>query len=1116
MTSARFISPILVFMLLFLAVLISSSHAHLSIVTQGPASGGDVPERGDLYGSSLAVGDFDGDGFEDLAAGAPDDGQDVVQSFEGALTINYGSVHGLTHERSQYVTIGDISDDDARFASALAAGDFDGDGFDDLAVGVPELDYLGTTGAGAVFVYRGSSTGLIPSAPEVYTLADLGLTPGAFENWGVTLTTGDFDGNGRDDLAAAAPNRVPGGLVTVIFGTPGGLDPSIAYTVSANDLGSFNSTGQRFGEALAAGHVRGGGEDDLVIGSPGESVDGVYENGRIYVIPGSAGGMDPSDFVFYDALSPGFAPSLSGAEELGSSLAVGRFHSDGRDRASIVAGAPGRVDVSNPAEVDEGMVRILLFPDGATAPEWDYKYRPSFEPFANQGDRFGERVAVGDFNADGEDDLLVSAPGVDDDSGPSTVSNTGRIFLAYSLVTYANVEIWDPLDLNDRDLEIGSRIGQALATGLFDDTGLANLAIGAPRKDYDVWVEDQGPNVQDAGQVYIVAPWRQVQRMETRSAIALDCEDEVIFSLHPFKRVEMASVAKTMAGLLGCEAIDGGLDPLTPHTAADWYENRDNLPCNCWSFVEGQRTTFLDLLRVMMGKSSNDAAYAVADVLTGPLQWSGRANTVADFADAMNARAQELGMFDTLYSNPAGYGTPHYVFGDRPYSTAWDQAILARVANENECLAEIAITKNWTINTFYPAGSFLQIDTLVPRSLSNSFIRGFDDWHPDALGIKGGLTDAARRTAMYAVRNSPLDGIGVVVGAGFGFDTATDRYREGAKLMNLALGECTSPGGVILPGGPSPDLPVDVFTGIPACQGQTSVISTDITSAPYDPVTLQIRTWDSPSAQFNIFMTRRVLTSMEWTATLNLDLDRFQRSEGWTVTNVGDEPTVLRIQVDTPPVNTQVSLQPGASYVVLAANAPGESATRLTVESLYEPGVSTVQIEMIQHILPFLSLGDPSQVEEVRFSRSGTADVLLDELDIRLDGTTVGCAESTDTQVSLSFNEGNPTSPTSVDIPVPGNSGSMVRLLASVPNPFNPVTKIRYELQRPSSVRLAVHDLAGRRVRTLVDGYTKAAGLHHQTWDGRDNAGAMVASGVYLIRIEANGHFDTQRIALLK
>ena len=83
------------------------------------------------------------------------------------------------------------------------------------------------------------------------------------------------------------------------------------------------------------------------------------------------------------------------------------------------------------------------------------------------------------------------------------------------------------------------------------------------------------------------------------------------------------------------------------------------------------------------------------------------------------------------------------------------------------------------------------------------------------------------------------------------------------------------------------------------------------------------------------------------------------------------------------------------------------------------------------------------------------------------------------------------------------------------PNPFNPTTLIEFDLAEASAVRLAIFDVNGRTVRTLVaDG--RAAGHHTVRWDGRDGAGVPVASGVYFYLLETGGYEQTRRMVLLK
>ncbi|HEX9974372.1 MAG TPA: T9SS type A sorting domain-containing protein [bacterium] len=83
------------------------------------------------------------------------------------------------------------------------------------------------------------------------------------------------------------------------------------------------------------------------------------------------------------------------------------------------------------------------------------------------------------------------------------------------------------------------------------------------------------------------------------------------------------------------------------------------------------------------------------------------------------------------------------------------------------------------------------------------------------------------------------------------------------------------------------------------------------------------------------------------------------------------------------------------------------------------------------------------------------------------------------------------------------------------PNPFNPETVIEYELPNAGSVRLEVYNMLGQKIRTLVN-QNQVAGVHHVAWDGKNEFGEQMASGIYLYRMEMNEFKATKRMLLIR
>ncbi len=314
--------------------------------TQDSAKILDVAESGDKFGSALAVGDFNGDRFLDLAIGAPNE-RVGTNSNAGGVNIIYGTSGGLKAKKNQFFTqattgmVGGIGSGDL-FGSALAAGDFDANGFQDLAIGAPGQTVSGNASAGAVNVLYGRRAGLKTANNQFWTAASAGMQGilNADANFGFALATGDFNGDNRSELAIGAPGeniaqRADGsvgptsnaGAVHVLFGS------TTRLTVTNNQLWNENVTGitsqvasgDQFGAALSAGQFNSDHVADLAIGIPNE--DGtVTDEGGVRVMYGERGtGLRTTNAQLFNGGSLGGAVA---GDHIGQSLASGDFNGD--------------------------------------------------------------------------------------------------------------------------------------------------------------------------------------------------------------------------------------------------------------------------------------------------------------------------------------------------------------------------------------------------------------------------------------------------------------------------------------------------------------------------------------------------------------------------------------------------------------------------------------------------------------------------------------------------------------------------------------------------------------------------------------------------------------------
>ena len=362
------------------------------------------PEPDNHMGTALALADFNHDGNLDLFIGVPGQTEGgLISKKENAgkvLVAPSFPLAGLVPLPPVLFPVqlfkpgGDETN--ANFGKAMVGCDFNGDGFRDVAIAA--------VGFNQVSIYTG-----------INQIQNLTIAAGSL---GGGMAAGDFNKDGKCDLAAGASNQTRGGFtagaVHVYFGNSSGVSAApltidqslISYSGDAGKLENLDS----FGATLAAGDLNGDGAAELVIAALNEDYGGIVDAGLVHIIPGSPSGLLLQQAESVDIRNlPAPNNVLQTTARFGESIAIGNFTGNAAGVNDLVIAAPGQ-DVGGVA--DAGLLAVFKGKSSSGLVE------PTASKVINVTNlgtnlspaRLGQSMVVGDFSGDNIADLAVSAP----------------------------------------------------------------------------------------------------------------------------------------------------------------------------------------------------------------------------------------------------------------------------------------------------------------------------------------------------------------------------------------------------------------------------------------------------------------------------------------------------------------------------------------------------------------------------------------------------------------------------------------------------------------------------------------------------------------------------------
>lgn len=434
----------------------------------------------------------------------------VLAVLGAGTTVAMPSIELSALDGSNGFAINGVAADDRSGSSVSGAGDINGDGLGDFVIGAPDADVNGS-GSGQSYVVFGTEDGYPPSLELVELDGSNGFTINGIgsisDSAGQSVSgAGDVNGDGLDDLLIGAPrvdaNGAYSGESYLVFGTDDGFSASLELAdldgnngvaikgIAADDWSGWSVSG--------AGDVNGDGLDDLLIGTPFATPDGIYHAGQSYVVFGRDDGFPATlELSELDGTNGFIINGIAERDYSGESVSgAGDVNGDGVD--DLIIGAPA-ADPNGILDAGQSYVvfgRQSGFPASLELSDLDGSNGFAINGIGSVDVAGGSVSDAGDVNGDGLDDLLIGARVANPDVYPS-----GQTYVVFGSMEGfpASFELADLDGINGFTINgIAERdySGESVSgAGDVNGDGLDDLVIGAPGAD---------PNGDYSGQSYVV------------------------------------------------------------------------------------------------------------------------------------------------------------------------------------------------------------------------------------------------------------------------------------------------------------------------------------------------------------------------------------------------------------------------------------------------------------------------------------------------------------------------------------------------------------------------------------------------------------------------------------